>query len=178
MWAEALLADSFGGADCERIGNGFLAQPANAISSLAYVIAGAWILRRTAPRAQPVAIAGALALVGVGVGSFAYHGPQPSWADVAHDASILALAAVFAVLVVGELWRARRGGARRLRDWTAPVAWLAAAAVAYVLGRTSSSWCRPESAWQFHAAWHALSATGLGAAVARLGRSQAAAARL
>ena len=35
-----------GGSDCEHIGQGLLAQPANALSSLAYVLAGVLLLRR------------------------------------------------------------------------------------------------------------------------------------
>ena len=35
-----------GGSDCEHIGQGLLAQPANTLSSLAYVLAGLLLLRR------------------------------------------------------------------------------------------------------------------------------------
>ncbi len=35
-----------GGSDCEHIGQGLLAQPANTLSSLAYVLAGVLLLRR------------------------------------------------------------------------------------------------------------------------------------
>lgn len=82
-----------GGSDCELLGDGWLAQPANAWSSAAYLAAAAYVLARwaSADRRPSVPLAGALALALVAVGSFAYHGPQPGWATAAHDASISAL---------------------------------------------------------------------------------------
>src|SRR5207302_1354093 len=47
----------------------------------------------------------------------------------------------------------------------ASAAWMAPALVAYVAGRSGSSLCRPASLLQPHAAWHVLSAVGLGLAV-------------
>jgi hypothetical protein len=74
---------SFGHSDCERIAGAALAQPVLAVTSLAYVAAGmavrCWAMRVRAPLAG----AAGLALVAVGVGSFAYHGPQPSSAEPA-----------------------------------------------------------------------------------------------
>ena len=65
--------------DCERIVGGALAQPVLAVTSLAYVAAGiavlCWAMRM---RALLAGTAG-LVLMAVGAGSFAYHGPQPSW---------------------------------------------------------------------------------------------------
>ena len=82
-----------GGSDCELLGDGWLAQPANAWSSVAYVVAAAYVLAR-GRRWQvplPVLAPAALALTLVGIGSFAFHGPQPGWADAAHDGSIAAV---------------------------------------------------------------------------------------
>ncbi len=80
-----------GGADCEVLGNGWLAQPVNAWSSLAYLVAAVWVVRR---RPATVPLLGAAALVLVAFGSFGYHGPQPGWAEAVHDASIAALLVV------------------------------------------------------------------------------------
>ena len=206
------MALALGGSDCERIRSGWLAQPANAVSSLAYGAVGAWLLRRPAAPAgrRPALLAGGGALIGVGVGSFAYHGPQPGWAPLAHDGSVLGLAAVMIADNVGLL---ARGGVRRaagygvpsavtplvlaatgraalvgpallgavvagaalahrttataatVAAWRASAAWLALALVAYRAGRTGSPLCRPATPWQLHAAWHGLSAVGLGLAV-------------
>ena len=67
----------FGHSDCERIVGATLAQPVLAVTSLAYVAVGmavlCWAMRLTAPLAG----AAGVALVAVGAGSLAYHGPQP-----------------------------------------------------------------------------------------------------
>ena len=65
----SLLA--LGGSDCEALHDGLLGQPANSMSSLAYVVVAAYVLHRGAPPAP------ALALALVGVGSVLYHGPMP-----------------------------------------------------------------------------------------------------
>lgn len=69
--------------DCERIHDGPVTQPVNTMTSLAYVVAGLALARRSRrvggdrPYAGPVA--GALVLNGLG--SVAYHGPgtTPAW---------------------------------------------------------------------------------------------------
>jgi len=149
---------AFGGADCERIGTGVLAQPVNAVSALAYLAAAAAVLvpslRATGSRrALLAAYAGALAAAGVG--SFTYHGPQPAWAGWAHDTS--------AVLAVG-LGLAVVATTPSVLDFARPAVrplWivLGAAVVAYVAGRTGARTCVPTSVLQPHAAWHLLSAT-------------------
>lgn len=141
-----------GAADCEAIRSGFLAQPANAVSALAFVAAGLYVLRRR----RWVAWGGGL--LAVGAGSFAYHGPQPGWAGFAHDAPIAWLALVGAVQAGAGL---RRSGTM-LRGWKPAAGLMAGALLAYVAGRTASDWCRPQSLWQWHAAWHALGAVALG----------------
>lgn len=103
-------AGRIGASDCEwLLDDAFLAQPVNAVSSLAYVVAGLWVLaeaaRRDGTERSTQKVFGA-ALVAVGVGSVAFHGPQPPGARLVHD---LAIAAVFAV-VAG---RAARAWGRR-----------------------------------------------------------------
>jgi hypothetical protein len=85
---------SFGHSDCERIVGGTLAQPVLALTSLGYVAAGVAVLCWAARVKAPLAGAAGVALVAVGAGSFAYHGPQPSWAERAHDLPMVALALV------------------------------------------------------------------------------------
>jgi hypothetical protein len=86
-----------GGSDCERIGHGFLAQPANALSSIAYLVAGALLLQRAlAGRPRAALAAYSATVIGTGLGSAAYHGPMPSWGRFAHDLSIAAVLAFVA----------------------------------------------------------------------------------
>jgi hypothetical protein len=90
-----------GGADCELIRDAWLAQPANAWSSAAFLVAAAWVgAGRTAGGAV-----GAVALALVAVGSAAYHGPQPGWAEPVHDASIVLLLGVVLVQRVEPSWK-------------------------------------------------------------------------
>jgi hypothetical protein len=138
---------ALGASDCEALHAGWLGQPVNALSSLAYVLAGAYVLRRGGLRAS------ALALAAAGVGSLLYHGPMPWGAGLAHDGSIAAV-----VVTVPFAWR--RGAVGR-----PPPAALAVGAVAVVLNlltRTGAPLCRPGSLLQGHAAWHVLTAVALG----------------
>lgn len=89
--------DGLGATDCEAIGAGLLAQPVNALSSLAYVVVGGWLLWLIRSDARTTgARAFAAALVGVGVGSFAFHGPMFAGAQFVHD---LTIAGVFVVVL-------------------------------------------------------------------------------
>lgn len=84
------------GSDCEHIGQGLLAQPANTLSSLAYVLAGVLLLGRTIAGRPGVRVAPAVyavTVIGVGIGSAAFHGPTPAWGRFAHDLSIAAVLA-------------------------------------------------------------------------------------
>ena len=147
-----------GGSDCELLHAGWLAQPVNAWSSGAYLAAAIWLLvswwrRRLLPASVPPALLpGAIALAAVAFGSFAFHGPQPAWARVVHDASI----AVLLVVVAAALELRRRG---RLAVPAAAVATLALAGAFYLAGRTGSPLCSPSSFVQPHAVWHVLTAT-------------------
>ena len=165
---------ALGGSDCEGLRAGWLAQPANAVSSVAYVVVGLWLLGRWRSRPpgsrRGVLLAGAAGLGAVGIGSVAYHGPQPDWAHLAHEVSVAALALLFVGLV---LRLAARAGARRaasviVRAWRPAAACMVPALAAYVAGRTGSSLCHPGSLWQPHAAWHVLSAVSFGLALSAL----------
>ena len=160
-----------GASDCEQIGSGWLAQPVNAVSSLAFVPAGLWVTSLASERQgwrRWDALGVGAALVANGVGSFAYHGTQPGWAQVAHDAPIVAIVALLAANELGR--RAQPVGsepeARRRRTGRVALATGAAALGAYALGRTGSPACRPESLFQWHAVWHGLAAVSLAAAAA------------
>ena len=108
-------AAGFGHSDCERVLVGALAQPILAVTSLAYVAAGLAVLSWAVRAAQGAAGWGrGVALVAVGVGSFAYHGPQPSWAKLAHDWPIVATGAVYAIGL------ARSGRRQRWSAWAKP----------------------------------------------------------
>jgi hypothetical protein len=91
-----LLATS----DCERCRPGFVSQPANTASSLAYVAAGVATLtdaRRHPDRARAGTRAVGWSLVAAGIGSVAYHGPGGTAGRWLHDSSLLALTGLIAL---------------------------------------------------------------------------------
>jgi hypothetical protein len=211
-----LAATTVGIGDCEAIRDGFLRQPANAISSLAFLFAAAWIAWRASKvRSERAELLVLAAIVGAnGIGSFGFHGPfgdsfrwfhdlsalsVPLFVAV-HDAGLVrgtairrrltgvavgvvtigALLAAWPALLVplgfvgsaaaalGELaafragYRPRPGHATRvqLAAWAVVLGALVLAGLAFLLGRSTSPWCRPESLLQAHAAWHLLVALG------------------
>jgi hypothetical protein len=155
-------------ADCERLHSGWLAQPANAVSTLAFVMIGSWLLlgSRRAGAGRGALIAGGVAMIGAGVGSLAYHGPQPGWADLLHGGSVVAMALLIAGRTIGLLVAA---ATRRviISAWKSAIPWVALALAAYVAGRSGSPLCHPATIWQPHAAWHLLSAVAIGTVLSR-----------
>jgi len=144
---------ALGGSDCEALGDGVLGQPVNTLSSLAYVAAGAYVLRRGGPPGP------ALALALVGVGSVLYHGPMPPGAELVHDAALVAVP----VAALAVVWRRRSFP----RPPAVAVVALALGAVVNVLSRTGAPLCRPDSPLQGHALWHVLTAVGAALWLAR-----------
>ena len=199
-----------GGSDCERLLEGWLAQPSNAWSSLAFVLSGGYVLTRpsrSSRGSRRFHVVGAGALVFTGVGSFAFHGPQPSWADEAHDISIAVLLAVLLgggargsaalvgataavlltvpssdLLVHGALAVALgvvqlRAASRGQGPPHLAVAALATGVVLLVLGRSGGLLCEPGSPLQAHAGWHILSSAAAGAVLVGERRTGAGASR-
>jgi hypothetical protein len=160
MDAVALKTDdrSLGLSDCERIRPGLLKQPVNAATSLAYLAAAAGI---TVPAWRSSGVHRtalgwyAASLAAAGIGSVAYHGPQPWWAGTVHDTS-LAASLAGAVLVAGTARPATLPLLRRQLRTVLPLVGLSG--LAYGAGRSGSRWCDPDSRLQLHGLWHALSA--------------------
>ena len=81
------------GTDCERIGDGALAQPVNTLSSLVYLLVGLWILGlalRSPGRRVELAVFGVAVALNA-LGGLAFHGVQAWGARWVHDISILAV---------------------------------------------------------------------------------------
>ncbi|HEV8116280.1 MAG TPA: hypothetical protein VGP53_08590 [Acidimicrobiales bacterium] len=142
--------------DCEAIRPGLVGQPANTLSSLAFVVAALPIAQAARRRGRPAWLAVAAAAAVEGVGSVGYHGPGGRRAKWLHDAGIAALVGTVAVAVTSE------GAPVRRRPVTAG---LSAAAVAlHALSRSGGPLCSCHSRLQGHAAFHLLAATALTAA--------------
>ncbi len=154
--------DGIGESDCEAVGGGLFAQPVNAATSAAYVLAGIVLWLRL-PKAERFRAGGlfALLLALIGIGSIVYHGPQLPGARLMHDLPIPGLLLLTVVVV---LWRWRDGstvfpGRSTGRLWVAIVAFVIAP-IAYGLGRTGSPLCDADGEVQLHGVWHVLTAVG------------------
>ncbi|HEX6300816.1 MAG TPA: hypothetical protein VF148_10170 [Acidimicrobiia bacterium] len=171
--------------DCEAVVHGVLGQPVNSITTLAFVVAGLIIIRRT----NHIWIG--IASIATGLGSFLFHGPMPPFGEWIHDATLAWLLLV--VAAHGRTWQRWAGlpgllavsavtiipgtsdpvGAAlaglavvgvvisdRSISTLGPLALLAAVAIVGRLGATDGPLCHPDSIWQPHGLWH------IGAAVA------------
>ena len=90
----------------EQYRAGFLGQPASAVSSLAFVAAGAGLLAAHSRRGSPGIdrhTAFGLLVAGIGVGSFVQHGPHPDWQAYAHDPPLAATLLFLATDAVSDL---------------------------------------------------------------------------
>ena len=152
-----------GASDCERLRPGLVAQPVNTVTSLGYVVAGAVVMARhhqgDPGRLRQVRLYSSM-LALVGLGSVAFHGPQPPGARAMHD---LPIPALLALAIGTPLVRARRGepalpGWTRRRGGTLAMTTVAGLAT-YAGGRTGAPTCDPDSPIQLHGAWHLLSAS-------------------
>ena len=142
--------------DCEAVVEGWLGQPSNALSSLAFVVAALVVVtasRRNGDEWVGYLLAGALSLVGLG--SFLFHGTGTQPGDLLHTVSIVVL--LLSVTAAGFTTRTQV-----IRVGLPPVIVFAAGLAVYRLSRTGGSLCDPDSLLQGHAAWHVLSAAAAG----------------
>jgi hypothetical protein len=141
--------------DCERIRPGLIGQPANTISSLAFLVAAIPIAQRARDQ-RSLAWAGVAASAAVeGLGSVAYHGPGGRSAKALHDAGLVALTATLATARLGE---------RPLHVRPRAAALAVAALALHTLSRTGGPLCSCNSRLQGHAVFHVLAAAALVAA--------------
>lgn len=111
-----VLLSQLGESDCEAIGSGFLKQPINGVSSLAFTAVGAAIAisaARTEGTERTLRLVFGFLMAFTGIGSFLFHGPQTTGSQFLHDISFLAtvwfLVSFDGAATLG--WAARRGWA-------------------------------------------------------------------
>jgi len=142
--------------DCEAVVEGWLGQPSNASSSLAFVVAALVVVtasRRNGDDWVGYLLAGALGLVGLG--SFLFHGSGTQSGDLLHTVSIVLL--LLSIVAAG---LAARGQAVRMA--LPPTILFVVGLAVYRFSRTGGPLCDPDSLLQGHAAWHVLSAVAAG----------------
>lgn len=180
------------GPGCEQTTEGFLAEPVSAISSLVFVLAGMTILisaRRHPPgqrldraidsQRAPSVVAYGVLVAGMGLGSVIQHGPNPPWADLAHDLPLLATLAFVAADATADLndrsrtwwWWVLPTAALMPIVWAAPRAGdLAQVGVAGIAVALTFARARAQPRLRRWIGW-SLAALAVGAAVGTLSRT-------
>ena len=126
-----------GTGDCEALGIGWVLQPVEAWTSLAYTLVGIVIIlsaRRTAPAERTLRIAFGILMAATGIGSFLYHGPQSAGGGFAHDVTFLVTLWFVAVMDP-----ASSHGIRRRKAWLAFAAVAATISVILIFIPTSTN---------------------------------------
>ena len=88
---------------CERIGPGFWAEPLNALSNLAFILAAAILWRRTAGLIWGRVLS--VILFAIGVGSGLFHSFAQAWAEVADTTPIFAFTLAYIFLAARDFLR-------------------------------------------------------------------------
>ncbi len=129
------MTAAIGESDCETIGRGLLAQPVNAVSSLAYVVVGVIVLYpvlRSEDEERIVRSVFGSLLIATGIGSLLFHGPQGPASRVIHDSTFILTVLLIALTNLAGLF-----GLSRRVQWA--VFSLTAALTIVTLGLTPSS---------------------------------------
>ena len=74
---------------CERLGPGFWAEPVNAVSNAAFLIAAFILWRKLRGQGLPLAMGLVGILAAIGIGSFLFHSFATRWAALADVLPIL-----------------------------------------------------------------------------------------
>ncbi|WP_299553446.1 ceramidase domain-containing protein [uncultured Tateyamaria sp.] len=90
---------------CERLGPGYWAEPVNAVTNAAFVIAALWMWRRSA--GVPMARALSVTLGLIGIGSYLFHTHAQVWAAIADVAPIGVFILVYLFAVNRDVWGMR-----------------------------------------------------------------------
>ncbi|WP_121064406.1 ceramidase domain-containing protein [Chachezhania antarctica] len=104
---------------CERLDPGFWAEPVNALTNAAFLLAAFIMWRRVRGRGMPLAMGMVWVLTAIGIGSFLFHTFAQPWAGLADTAPIL-----FFILLY--IYAANR------HFWGLGVWWALAATVAFL----------------------------------------------
>lgn len=107
----ASIVVAAGASDCESLHPTGLIQPVNAISSLAFSVAGLAILvwaRQVTGHERLLRIMFATAMILTGIGSYLFHGYDNAFAQFTHDITFLVTVWMLAVINVSEARRWQR----------------------------------------------------------------------
>lgn len=94
---------------CERLGPEYWAEPVNAVTNAAFVIAALWMWRRGA--GVPMARTLAVVLGVIGMGSYLFHTHAQVWSAIADVAPIAAFILLYIFAINRDVWGMRTGWA-------------------------------------------------------------------
>ncbi|MDT0682114.1 ceramidase domain-containing protein [Roseicyclus sp. F158] len=90
---------------CERLEPGLWAEPVNAITNAAFILAALVMWRRSAGRGTPLALMLSLVLLAIGIGSALFHTFATPWASVADTTPILVFILLYVFAANLHFWR-------------------------------------------------------------------------
>lgn len=90
---------------CERLGPDYWAEPVNAVTNAAFLIAAFVMWRRVRGQGMPLAVLLVVILAAIGVGSYLFHTHAQVWAAVVDVAPILLFILVYIFAINRNVWR-------------------------------------------------------------------------
>lgn len=128
---------------CERLDSGYWAEPVNAITNLAFLIAAFIMWQRVRDQKMPVAAVLVMILAAIGIGSFLFHTHAQVWAAIADTTPILLFILVYIFAVNRDVWGCGIWAALGLTALFFPYAYLTVPVFQLVLGLGSSAGYAP-----------------------------------
>ncbi|SDW67001.1 Ceramidase [Ruegeria halocynthiae] len=124
---------------CERLLPAYWAEPINAATNAAFLIAAFIMWRRVRGRGMPLAMGLVVILAMIGLGSYLFHTHAQVWAAIADTAPILLFILVYIYAVNRDVWEMRPGYALGLTALFIPFAALTIPVFQMVPGLGGSS---------------------------------------
>ncbi len=128
---------------CERLDSSYWAEPVNAITNLAFLIAAFIMWRRVCDQRMPLARVLVMILAAIGVGSFLFHTHAQVWAAIADTTPILLFILVYIFAVNRDVWGLGKWAALGLTALFFPYAFLTIPIFQLIPGLGSSAGYAP-----------------------------------
>ncbi len=93
---------------CERLSPDYWAEPINAVTNAAFIVAAFIMWRRVRGQGMPLAVALVVILAAIGVGSYLFHTHAQVWAALADVAPILLYILVYIYAINRDVWQMRQ----------------------------------------------------------------------
>ncbi len=92
---------------CERLSPDYWAEPINAVTNAAFIVAAFIMWRRVRGQGMPLAVILVVILAAIGVGSYLFHTHAQVWAALADVAPILLYILVYIYAINRDVWQMR-----------------------------------------------------------------------